>query len=60
MIIPLANKRLVAIDGASVVILNPKNVMSEEEAVNLAAWLVAVTYCDREEFLAALTEIENS
>ena len=52
----------VGVLGDKVVILvPPPKSLSKEEALNLAAWLVALSTLDSEkEFLPLLAEVENS
>lgn len=56
-----ANKFLVAVRGGRMVILNPpRGPIHESDALNLAAWLVAVSMQGREEFLRVLDAVENT
>lgn len=60
----ITNKFMVASRGDNVAILNMQSVMTPDEAINLAAWLVAVSdvkvigKC--EEFEELLTEVMNT
>jgi len=52
------NKSLVGIRGTDVIIGFQKRILSKEEAINLAAWIVALT--DIDEFEKEYQDVVNS
>lgn len=55
----IANESIVALQGENVIIMNPRTVMTREQALNLAAWIVAIA--DREgEFNDTLRQVLNT
>jgi hypothetical protein len=53
---PFGNLRVVGLKGELVVILNPINVMSREQALNLAVWLTAVAGFNYTDFYRQFTQ----
>lgn len=55
----LMNKQFVGLQGDHVVILNPTNRMTAQEAMVHAAWLVLVASDSEDEFGKILTELKK-
>ena len=51
------NKHLVSSNGEDVLIMNPPQRLTKDEAVEFAAWLVAVAGADEKEFNAKFQEV---
>jgi hypothetical protein len=58
--IDTTNKFVVCVKRDHVAILNPPTFMTKEEALNLAAYLVTLSFASREEFLAVLDAVEST
>lgn len=55
------NKFMVAVQGDGVrIMLPPAGLIPKEDAMLLAAWLVALSFCDREDFMRVLDAVENT
>jgi hypothetical protein len=59
--IDTANEFMVACQGDKVVIMNPpRGLLSQDEALVLAAWLVALSFAERSRFDEVLNAVENT
>jgi hypothetical protein len=59
--IDTANKFMVACQGDKVAIMNPpRGLLSQDEALALAAWLVALSFAERSRFDEVLNAVENT
>ena len=54
------NDSIVGARGDRVVILNPRREMSKDEALRLAAWIVALASDDDEEWEALLKAVQST
>ncbi len=57
--IKMFNQYLVGVSGSGISVMRPPKEMTEEEALEFAAWIVCLAG-GREKFLPVLDELENS
>lgn len=63
MSVATANEQMVSVrhasDGPRIIVMRPKLVMTTDEALSFAAWLVALT-AREDEFPAILEQVQNT
>lgn len=56
----VVNDQVVGVQGDNVVVLCPKVIMTQEQAMVHAAWLLALSMRSKEEFLRVYEEVCNT